>query len=192
LASPSDRVLESALREIPNADRAVIRDVLDDLHSVRGALRFAPRSSEVATATFVGAGPTDAFALIQDNVGSLDAAAVAVTLPIRGRPSSDPNERVAEKELLVLLAYAARLARESGLGLDLAPRIVGGRLVLPNVLTDALDGAPIYVDYLGLAQRDGNWAESAAFNVLYGRRGLIPRLCRSLLRRVTVDHSESA
>lgn len=184
LASPPRETVEAALLTIRGAHGAGVRKLLDELCDSREHLRFAPRLSEAAWATFPGDGPKKTFALVQEDVGSEEVPAQSVAIPIVRRRSRS-QRRLVDIELLALLAYAAFLAERSGLGLDLAPRIAGRRLYFPNVLGDAQDGTPVYVDYFGLAQRDGNVAESGAFRVLYGRLGLVPILCQTIYRDLT-------
>ena len=183
LASPRLETVESALLTIRGANRAAVRELLDELRERRDHLRFAPRISETARVTFT-AGPKDTFALVQENIGSEEAPARCVSLPIVRRRRRT-RCRLADIELLALLAYAAFLAERSGLGLDLAPRFAGSQLYFPNVLRDAEDGAPVYVDYFGLGQRDGNVAESGAFGLLYGRWGFVRVLCQTTYRDLT-------
>lgn len=184
LVSPLRETVEAALLTIPGAKGADVGELLDELRTRREHLRFAPRISEAARATFPSGGPKRTFALVQENVGSEEAPAISVRLPIARRRARS-QLRLAEIEVLALFALAAFLAERSGLGLDLAPRVAGSQLYFPNVLGDARDGVPVYVDYFGLAQRDGNVAESGAFRVLYGRLGLVRVLCQTIYRDLT-------
>jgi len=184
LTRPSRDALEGALLTIRGTSQAGVVGLLDELRGSRRELRFAPRLSTAARVSLPANGPKEVFALVQQNVGSGAATSVRVGLPIFSRQRRR-SVRAENIELLALLAYAALLAERSGLGLDLAPRLRGGQLFFPNLLRDGRDGPPVYVDYFGLAQRDGNLAESGAFRMLYGHRGLIPVLAQGIYRDLT-------
>jgi hypothetical protein len=151
--------------------------MVDEAFRAAQNLCLAPRVSEWARIGFVLAPSVGEYSvLVQENVGSRDQPAQPFSQPVR--KGSHGVNRVRSIEFLILAARAAHLADSEGLGLDLGLRLTRGAVWFPNVLLrqNGSEGLA-YIDYFGLAQRDGTRVEAAAFSFLYGRYGLI----RSLL-----------
>jgi hypothetical protein len=174
---------EKALRRVDGANAARVAALAEELFEHRRELSFAPRISDAVRITFRN-GPEDVFAIVQENVGATHAPATPFSRPIRRRYLA-PADRARELEFLTLVAYARLLADAHGLGLDLAPRISSGRLSVPNVLVRSDASGLVYIDYFGLAQRDGNAIEAGAFGAMYGRWGAARRLSAWVYRGLT-------
>jgi hypothetical protein len=174
---------EKALRRVDGANAARVAGLAEELFEHRRELSFAPRISDAVRITFRN-GPEDVFAIVQENVGSTHAPATPFSRSIRRRYLA-PAGRARELEFLTLVAYARLLADTHGLGLDLAPRISSGRFSVPNVLVRSDAGGLVYIDYFGLAQRDGNAIEAGAFGAMYGRWGAARRLSAWVYRGLT-------
>jgi hypothetical protein len=174
---------EKALRRVDGANAATVAGLAEELFEHRRELSFAPHISDTVRITF-RKGPEDVFAMVQENVGPAHAPATPFSRPIRRRYLA-PGARLRELEFLTLVVYARHLADTHGLGLDLAPHIASGGFSVPNVLVRSDTGGLVYVDYFGLAQRDGNAIEAGAFGAMYGRWGAARRLSAWVYRGLT-------
>ena len=183
--------LEEALSDVDGADASTSACLVSELFELRAELRFAPRTSYPVQVGIPDGGIENAFAIVQENVGSLKEPASALRVWI-DRHGLRPRERASRLQLLALLAYAVHLANAHGLGLDLAPRLGTGGISVPNVLVRPAARGLVYVDYFGLAQRDGNSIEAAAFGALYGRRGAARQLSSRVYRCLTRSHGRAA
>lgn len=184
LGSLRRETAEKAVRQVRGAHAAAVAELVDELFQSRAELCFAPHVSDTVRITFPDRGPENVFAVVQENIGSLDAPAIPFSRPIRRRHPTRAA-RLGDLEFLTLLAYAGLLADSYGLGLDLAPRFTSGRISVPNVLVRRATGALVYIDYFGLAQRDGNAIEAGAFGALYGRWGAARHLSAWVYRGLT-------
>jgi hypothetical protein len=179
---------EEALLSTEGARPATVAALIEQLFENRESLCFSPMLSQRVWVSCGNGGPQNVFAVTQDAIGSPGALAAPFSMRFRLRPRQFRRlEQLRRLEFLALLAYANLLAGKHGLGLDLAPRFRSGEIFVPNALVRADCVRLAYTDYFGLAQRDGNAVEAAAFRALYGRWGLIPQLSswtlRSLARR---------
>jgi hypothetical protein len=177
-------IAEMALSQVRGAAAPTIADLADELFANQSRLRFSPNVSSPVHVTFVDGGPTDTFAVVQDCIGTPNSPGVAFSRRY-GQRSRVGAERVQDIACLTLMACAKVLANEKGLGLDLVPRVGMRTVAVPNLLVRSDHTGLAFVDYFGLAQRDGNTIEAGAFHALYGRQGLVPHMTAWLYRGLT-------
>ena len=191
LGAVTPAALEGALSRVDGAVTSTASRLVAELLELRPDLHFAPRTSHPVQVSIPDGEIQNVFAIVQENVGSLEEPASVLNVSI-GRHALRPRDRAIQLQLLALLAYAVDLASAHGLGLDLAPRLGTRGISMPNVLVRPGTGALVYVDYFGLAQREGNSVEAAAFKALYGRWGGARQLSSRLYRRLARPYGRTA
>jgi hypothetical protein len=177
-------VAEAALSQVRGAVTLIIADLADELFADQSHLRFSPEVSRPVYVSFVDGGPANTFAVVQECIGRPDSPGVAFSRQYCQRPRVGSG-RVQGIACLTLMACASFLADEQGLGLDLVPHVGMRTVTVPNLLVRSDQTGLAFVDYFGLAQRDGNRMEACAFRALYGRQGLVPHMTASLYRGLT-------
>lgn len=176
-------VAEVSLRRVETADARVAARLVAEAYVGQEKLHFAPAVSNVIRVSFVDDGPRNTFAVAQEDCGSASVRALPLSLRLSPQPIAS-EARPQMLKLLIFLAHCGAIAADSGLGLDLSPRFEPGGFRLPNLLVRPETGDLAYIDYFGLAQRDGNVVEASAFGALYGKLGLVRLLSRWLYGRL--------
>jgi hypothetical protein len=185
LAKVNRAMAQSALvhaLKVPDANSAVVPIVVNlALYNGQELLNLFPIGTRLVPARINTDTPLRTAAVIQEDVtdGTGKQAAYEAVLPLSRRT---PDHL--DAQFLILCALAMQLLRESHLGLDLFPHWGGRRARIvkqPNVLIRSDRTAITYVDIFGLFFPEGNVAERLGCNLLYGQRGIVPRMADSLV-----------
>lgn len=153
-----ERAAAALGRLLPPGDRG--ERLLAEIFTGAGPLHFAPALSAPVDVNFPAPGPHAVPGLLQERISGQ---------PVRLGRGADG--RATRQRFLLLLALALDMAHQTGLGLDLTPRVHTRAVSFPNVLTRPGTADLVYVDFFGLAARRGDVIERAGYRLGYGPIG---------------------